>query len=161
MIPHNKMPVIDYSLVEEFIDLRVEEEPDYMINGIYRIVDEIKKHYPKYSKCSIDQQVHEYYREHNMATNIYNIVFSQEIARDAWVKKYKVLMDERAERLRKKPKSKFSDETRAKISQSLKDYYHNRMTDDERVRKAKKVSKSRKKFYREFNKRLKEMEDEK
>ena len=70
-------------------------------------------------------------------------------------------MDERAERLRKKTKSKFSDETRAKISRSLKDYYHNRMTDDERIRKAKKVSKSRKKFYREFNKRLKEMEDKK
>ena len=71
------MQIIDYSLVEEFLDQELEADPGLLMNGITTLYLKVAKHFrPKdrkhsiYSRQSIRQAVRDYYDSKNVDPKI-------------------------------------------------------------------------------------------
>lgn len=138
----NAKPVIPYDVVEEWIDMHVEDESDFILNGVTYIWKALKAAYPIYSRKSIVNAVHEYYRNHNLDTrlcNVLTIVNESEHAIDCYLKKYghtfKKKVYKRSEEERKRisensPRywkgKKMSEEQKEKIRESLKKVWEKR-----------------------------------
>lgn len=67
------MKIIDYTLVEEYLDQELEADPGMMMNGITPLYLQVAKHFrPKdrkhsiYSRQSIREAVRTYFAEHNV-----------------------------------------------------------------------------------------------
>ena len=67
------MKIIDYYLVEEFLDSLLEDDPAILISGITPLYKQVASHFrPKdrkhsiYSRQSIREAVRTYFAEHNM-----------------------------------------------------------------------------------------------
>lgn len=89
----NAKPVIPYDIVEEWIDMHIEDEADFILNGVTYIWKALKAAYPIYSRKSIVNAVHEYYHLHNINTrlcNILTIINESEHAVECYKKKYGV-----------------------------------------------------------------------
>ena len=67
------MKIIDYTLVEEFLDQELEADPGMLMNGITPLYLKVAKHFrPKdrkhsiYSRQSVREAVRTYFDEHNV-----------------------------------------------------------------------------------------------
>ena len=138
----NVKPVIPYDVVEEWIDMHIEDESDFILNGVTYIWKSIWAVMPQYTRKSVVDAVHEYYRNHNLDTrlcNVLTIVNESEHAIDCYLKKYghtfKKKVYKRSEEERKRISAnsprywkgkKMSDEQKEKIRQSLKKVWEKR-----------------------------------
>ena len=138
----NVKPVIPYDVVEEWIDMHIEDESDFILNGVTYIWKSIWAVMPQYTRKSVIDAVHEYYRNHNLDTrlcNVLTIINESEHALESYKKKYghtfKKKVYKRSEEERKRISAnsprywkgkKMSDEQKEKIRQSLKKVWEKR-----------------------------------
>ena len=138
----NVKPVIPYDVVEEWIDMHIEDESDFILNGVTYIWKSIWAVMPQYTRKSVIDAVHEYYRNHNLDTrlcNVLTIINESEHAIDCYLKKYgntfKKKVYKRSEEERKRISAnsprywkgkKLSEEQKEKIRQSLKKVWEKR-----------------------------------
>ena len=138
----NVKPVIPYDVVEEWIDMHIEDESDFILNGVTYIWKSIWAVMPQYTRKSVIDAVHEYYRNHNLDTrlcNVLTIINESEHALESYKKKYghtfKKKVYKRSEEERKRISAnsprywkgkKLSDEQKEKIRQSLKKVWEKR-----------------------------------
>lgn len=135
-------PRIKYDIVEEWIDMHIADESDFILNGVTYIWKSIWAAMPQYTRKSVMDAVHEYYRNHNLDTrlcNVLTIVNESEHAIDCYIKKYghtfKKKVYKRSEEERKRISAnsprywkgkKMSEEQKEKIRQSLKKVWEKR-----------------------------------
>lgn len=144
----NAKPVIPYDIVEEWIDMHIEDESDFILNGVTYIWKALKVAYPVYSRKSIVNAVHEYYHLHNIDTrlcNILTIINESEHALECYKKKYGPCF---------KPKvCKRPSAEREKISQNSPRYWKGKTMSEEHKAKIRESAK------KTWEKRRKMLED--
>lgn len=132
----NVKPRIEYDLVEEWIDSHIEDESDYILNGLTFIWKSIWAAYSKYSRQSVIDAVHAYYREHNIDTrlcNILTIVNQTEHAVECYRQKYGHTF--------KKHVFKRSEEERKRISENSPHYWKGKKMSEEQKEKIRQAAK--------------------
>ena len=123
-------PRIKYDIVEEWIDSHIEDESDYILNGLTYIWKSIWAAMPQYTRQSVMDAVHEYYRNHDLDTrlcNVLTIVNESEHAIDCYLKKYGHTF--------KKKVYKRSEEERKRISENSPRYWKGKKMSEEQKEK--------------------------